>query len=196
MHRKRPEDRRRFDVPGKKRVHRIRGTESAQEADDLNSESDRDRGGRSSCEISDTAPVQVDGSRITVSRAASTVFNNLFELSAPSILPSLSRGYHSTNPKIRGMTTSALVTSKAVDIDQNMQVSVVVMGRRISTDEFHTSDGIATIEDVKTFLQRLHEMPICGGGPKASVYPLANPEVQLSMRGTIGYTKNAPFLSL
>ncbi|KAH6925402.1 hypothetical protein HPB50_004948 [Hyalomma asiaticum] len=82
----------------------------------------------------------------------------------------------STEPKMCGTTTSALVTSKVVDIDQNLHVSVVVMGRRISTDEFQINDDIATIEDVKTFLQSLHEMPICGGGPKTSVYPLAHQE--------------------
>lgn len=68
------------------------------------------------------------------------------------------------------------VTTEVVYIDQNMQVSVAVMGRRVSLDAFHFRDDIATIEDVETFLQSLHEMPVCGGGPKTSVFPLAHPE--------------------
>lgn len=90
----------------------------------------------------------------------------------------------STSQKLRRMTTSAisgteknpLITTKLVDIDQKMQVSVVVMGRHISIDELQMKDDIATIEDVKSFLQSLHEMPICGGGPKTSVYPQAHRE--------------------
>ncbi|KAH6925401.1 hypothetical protein HPB50_004947 [Hyalomma asiaticum] len=97
-HRKRPAVRQLVDVPSKRRVHRTNGAENAQEGDDLD-ESDCDRGGRSPCEISDTsdtAPVEVDGSKTTQSaeRPREQVFNDLFELSAPSILPSLSWGYH------------------------------------------------------------------------------------------------------
>lgn len=85
---------------------------------------------------------------------------------------------------MRGMMTSAnsaaernhLVTSKVLDIDQNMQVSAVVMGRRATTDELHINDDIVTIEDAEMFLKSLREMSISGGGLKSSVYPLAHPE--------------------
>ncbi|CAN8006787.1 unnamed protein product, partial [Ixodes pacificus] len=203
--RKRPAVRQPADVPKQKRVHRTDRAESAEEADDLK-DSDRDRGGCSSNVNSDPAPLKVDASEApeiipSAERSRQQVFSDLFELSAPAVLPSISWGYHrrdmdgvqnvaftemqwSTSPKLRGTTTSAisaaekshLVTTKLVDIDQKMQASVVVMGRRVSTGELHMKDDIATIEDVKSFLQRLDEMPICGGGPKASVYPHAHPE--------------------
>lgn len=88
-----------------------------------------------------------------------------------------------------------MVISKVLDIDQNMQVSVVAIERRASTDELHINDDIVTIEEVETFLQSLREMPICSGGPKMSVYPLAHPQ-SASVQGTIGNTKSAPSLSL
>ncbi|CAN7976711.1 unnamed protein product, partial [Ixodes persulcatus] len=193
--RKRPAVRQPADVPKQKRVHRTDTAESAEEADDLK-DSDRDRGGCSSNANSDPAALNVDAAEApeiipSAELSRQQVFSNLFELSAPTVLPTISWGYHrrdmdgvqniaftemqwSTSPKLRGTTKSAisaaekshLVTTKLVDIDQKMQVSVVVMGRRVSTDELHIKDDIATIEDVKSFLQRLHEMPICGGGPK------------------------------
>lgn len=200
-HRKRPAVRQAADVPRQKRLRRTDRTKSAQDADLM--DSDGDRAGRSSSESADAAPFEVDAPEVVPSAEGSQqrVFNNLFELSAPAVLPSISWGYHrrdtdgirnvaftemqwSTSPKLRGMSTGAssaaesthLVTTKVVDIDQNMQVTVAVMGRRVSVDDFHIRGDLATIEDVKTFLQSLHEMPICGGGPKTSVYPLAHPE--------------------
>ncbi|KAH8018222.1 hypothetical protein HPB51_000144 [Rhipicephalus microplus] len=177
-------------------------TEKAEEADDPKV-NDLDHAGPSSTESTDAAPFEVGAPEVIPSAEGSRqqVFNNLFEQSASVVLPSISWGYHrrdtdgirnvaftemkwSTSPKVRELSTDAatstesshLVTTKVVDIDQNMQVSVSVMGRRVSVDAFHIRDDVATTEDVKTFLQSLHEIPICGGGPKTSVYPLAHPE--------------------
>lgn len=201
-HRKRPAVRQPACVPRQKRFHPADSTEKAEEADDPKV-SDLDHAGPSSTESTDAAPFEVGAPEVIPSAEGSRqqVFNNLFEQSASVVLPSISWGYHrrdtdgirnvaftemkwSTSPKVRELSTDAatstesshLVTTKVVDIDQNMQVSVSVMGRRVSVDAFHIRDDVATTEDVKTFLQSLHEIPICGGGPKTSVYPLAHPE--------------------
>lgn len=87
-----------------------------------------------------------------------------------------------TSPESRGGATSVintagttnLVTTKLVDVDQSMQVTVVVMGRPVSLDDF-TTKNIETVEDAKTMLKSLHETSLCGGGPKKSVYPQAQP---------------------
>ncbi|CAN8000196.1 unnamed protein product [Ixodes hexagonus] len=124
----------------------------------------------------------------------SSVFDVLFESSAPPVLPSKSWGCHrlekdgtrsvvfsdmqrrASSSVISAADKTDLVTTKIVDIDQDMRITVAVIGRSVPLDELCAMPEVATVEDVRTLLRNLHEASLCAGGPKRSVCPKAQPE--------------------
>lgn len=65
---------------------------------------------------------------------------------------------------------------RLVEIDETMEVRTVLMGRSVSIEKLQHSNSLATVGDVKSFLQYVQNIKLCAGGPSTAVYPQAEPK--------------------
>ncbi|KAH9371889.1 hypothetical protein HPB48_019333 [Haemaphysalis longicornis] len=124
--------------------------------------------------------------------AAVSTFDELFGSPACVELPSTTWGFHRLHvDELRNVVfselrrvrepqcaadTSHIVPWKLLDIDQDMQLSVVLMGKPVSHEVLGFSLEVSTINDITSVLKNLESLHLCGGGPTAKEYPHAQLE--------------------
>lgn len=124
--------------------------------------------------------------------AVVSTFDELFESPARVELPSTTWGFHKLQvDELRNVVfselrrvrepqcaadTSHIVTWKLVDIDQDMKLSVVLMGKPVSHELLGVSREVSTINEITSLLKHLENLHLCGGGPMTKEYPYAQPE--------------------
>ncbi|KAL3247510.1 hypothetical protein MRX96_056945 [Rhipicephalus microplus] len=127
--------------------------------------------------------------------AAVSNFDELFGSPASVELPSTTWGFHRLQvDELRNVVfselrrvrepqctadTSHIVPWKLLDINQDMQLSVVLMGRPVSPEVLGSDLEVSTINDITTLLKHLENLHLCGGGPTANEYPRAQLECAL-----------------
>ncbi|KAH8025937.1 hypothetical protein HPB51_014270 [Rhipicephalus microplus] len=118
--------------------------------------------------------------------AALSIFEELFRSPACVELPSTTWGFHRLQvDKLRNVVfseswrarepqcaadTGHIVPLKLLDINQDMQLSVVLMGKPVSHDVQGFSLEVSTIDDITILLKNLESLHLCGGGPTAKEY--------------------------
>ncbi|KAH8018263.1 hypothetical protein HPB51_000874 [Rhipicephalus microplus] len=121
--------------------------------------------------------------------AAVSTFDELFGSPASVEFPSTTWGFHRLQvDELRNVVfselwrvrepqcaadTSHIVPWKLLDINQDMQLSVVLMGRPVSPEVLGFDLEVSTINDITTLLKNLENLYLCGGGPTANEYPHA-----------------------
>ncbi|KAH8027515.1 hypothetical protein HPB51_007065 [Rhipicephalus microplus] len=126
---------------------------------------------------------------------AVSTFGELFGSPASVELPSTTRGFHRLQvDELRNVVFSELrrvrepqcaadishiVPWKLLDINQDMPLSVVLMGRPVSPEVLGFDLEVSTINDITTLLKNLENLHLCGGGPTANEYFYAQMECAL-----------------
>ncbi|KAH6947068.1 hypothetical protein HPB50_016987 [Hyalomma asiaticum] len=134
-----------------------------------------------------TASDMLSNESSSVPMAAVSTFDELFESPARVVLPSTTWSFHKLQvDEVRNVVfselrrvrepqysaeTSHIVTWKLLDIDQDMKVSVVLMGKQVPLELLGVSNHVSTIEDITSLLGKLEGLHFCGGGPTAKEYP-------------------------
>ncbi|KAL3224276.1 hypothetical protein MRX96_049564 [Rhipicephalus microplus] len=127
--------------------------------------------------------------------AAVSTFDELFGNPASVELPSTTWSFHRfqvdelrnvvfselrhvREPQCAG-DTSHIVPWKLLDINQDMQLSVVLMERPVSPEVLGFDLEVSIINDITTLLKNLENLHLSGGGPTANEYPHAQMECAL-----------------
>ncbi|KAH7964446.1 hypothetical protein HPB51_027318 [Rhipicephalus microplus] len=74
----------------------------------------------------------------------------------------------------RAVTT--FLNPRIVEIDENMEANVVLMGQSIPGTMLPYSSSLTTTEEVRALLKHVDEVNICSGGPSPLEFPLVEPE--------------------
>ncbi|KAH8025845.1 hypothetical protein HPB51_012877 [Rhipicephalus microplus] len=127
--------------------------------------------------------------------AAVSTFDELFGSPASVEVPSTTWGFHRLQvDELRNVVfselrrvresqcaadTSHIVPWKLLEINQDMQLSVVLMGRPVSPEVLGFDLEVSTINDITTLLKNLENLHHCGGGQTANEYPHAQLECAL-----------------
>lgn len=84
---------------------------------------------------------------------------------------------------------------KLVDIDQDIKLSVVLMGKPVSHGLLGFSCDMRTIDEIPSLLKNLENLHLCDGGPTANKYPDAETGMHICQRlWTVGAQKCAQVL--
>ncbi|KAH7931609.1 hypothetical protein HPB51_029777 [Rhipicephalus microplus] len=149
---------------------------------------------------------------ISTPLAALSTFDELFGSPACIELPSTTWGFHRLQvDELRNVVfselrrvrepqcaadTSHIVQWKMLDINQDMQLNVVLMGKPVSHEVLGFSLEVSTIDDITILLKNLESLHLCGGDPMAKEYPHAQLQCRfVNVRGRWRHRKCAQVLS-
>lgn len=68
-----------------------------------------------------------------------------------------------------------LYVKKCMELDNNLNLKGVMMGKIISLEELRIAHQLSTLKDLQDALQTLDDLNVCPGGPDVSAYPHMRP---------------------